>query len=258
MAAVLVPGYQAFWADKRASLEADYNTLIGKYPDADTQYGQLYSTLCTIEDVAGYTPAVVGESAEWTAIVRSAEENRVCYCKALTGRTLFIALCGTYTVNLKELKSLLKASTTAGRTTTSTETEKPTEGEAFKEVRRRKRHSTNEAAPTSKKPAAEAKSTPSKEVSTRNFFAPLRAKMDTDSSVTEATTPEETVPGKAGRPSPIILTSVISEVFMLCGVVTVTLRVLSWFVVTKRYSYNKIVLQLIDFPPGEYPINRFI
>jgi hypothetical protein len=42
-----------------------------------------------------------------------------------------------------------------------------------------------------------------------------------------------------------------SEVFILCGVVTVTLRVLSLFVVTKCYSYRKIVLQLTVVPPGE-------
>jgi hypothetical protein len=85
---------------------------------------------------------------------------------------------------------------------------KSTQEDGFKEVRRRKRRSTNEAAPTSKKPAAAATSTPTNEVAKRNFFAPLRATtMDTDSSGTEATTLEEAVPGKAGRPPPIILTS---------------------------------------------------
>jgi hypothetical protein len=34
MAGALVPGYQAFWADRRASLEAEYKTLVGKFPDA--------------------------------------------------------------------------------------------------------------------------------------------------------------------------------------------------------------------------------
>jgi hypothetical protein len=34
--------------------------------------------------------------------------------------------------------------------------------------------------------------------------------------------------------------------------------VLSLFVVTKCYSYSKIVSQLTVVPPGEYPINRFI
>jgi hypothetical protein len=41
-------------------------------------------------------------------------------------------------------------------------------------------------------------------------------------------------------------------------IVTVTFRVLSLVVVTKCYSYSKIVLQLTVVPPGEYPINRFI
>jgi hypothetical protein len=49
-----------------------------------------------------------------------------------------------------------------------------------------------------------------------------------------------------------------SEVYILCGVVTVTFRVLSLFVVMKCYSHSKTVLQLIAVPPGEYPINQFI
>jgi hypothetical protein len=53
-------------------------------------------------------------------------------------------------------------------------------------------------------------------------------------------------------------TEVRSEVFILHGVVTVTFRVLSWFVVTMSYSYSKIVLQLTVVPPAKYPINRFI
>jgi hypothetical protein len=46
-----------------------------------------------------------------------------------------------------------------------------------------------------------------KEITTRNFFAPLRATMDTDSSGMEAKTEEEAVPEKTCRPPPIILTS---------------------------------------------------
>jgi hypothetical protein len=161
-------------------LEAEYKTLIGKYPDADTQYRLLYSALCALEDVAGHTPAAVGESAEWTAVVGATEENRANYCKVLTGKTLFSALHGTYTVTLKELKSLLKASTTAGRST-----EKPAQDAGFQEVRRRKRHNTTEAAPTSKKAVTTGASapvtTPPKQITTRNFLAPLRAaNMDTD------------------------------------------------------------------------------
>jgi hypothetical protein len=43
-----------------------------------------------IEDVTGQTPASVGESAEWAAIVNAAEENGVNYCKALHGKTLLV------------------------------------------------------------------------------------------------------------------------------------------------------------------------
>jgi hypothetical protein len=76
MADVSVPGYQAFWAYKRASLKSEYQVLIKQYPDADTQHRQLFKLLCDIEDVAGYTPAGVVETAEWTALVSAAEENR--------------------------------------------------------------------------------------------------------------------------------------------------------------------------------------
>jgi hypothetical protein len=50
-------------------------------------------------------------------------------------------------------------------------------------------------------------------------------------------------------------TKVRSEVFILCGVVTVTFRV---FVVAKCYSYSKSVWELIVVPPGEYPTNQLI
>jgi hypothetical protein len=49
--------------------------------------------------------------------------------------------------------------------------------------------------------------TPQTEVHKRNFFALLRAPMDTESAGAETTVNEETVPWKTGRPPPIILTS---------------------------------------------------
>jgi hypothetical protein len=56
--------------------------------------------------------------------------------------------------------TILKASNSAGGATTSNELVKPTEEDGFKEIRRHKWHSTNEAAPTSNKPAAETKNAP--------------------------------------------------------------------------------------------------
>jgi hypothetical protein len=48
------------------------------------------------------------------------------------------------------------------------------------------------------------KSRTPKEVAIRNFFAPLRTSMNTDNAGAEAAMLEKTVPGKAGRPPPII------------------------------------------------------
>jgi hypothetical protein len=69
----------------------------------------LFKVLCDFEDVAEYAPPSVGESEEWTDVVNTVEENRVNFCKALHGKTLYSALYGTYSVTLKELKALLKA-----------------------------------------------------------------------------------------------------------------------------------------------------
>jgi hypothetical protein len=55
-----VPGHQAFWAKKCASLQSEYPALIEKYPDADTQYRKLLQVLCTTEDVAGCKNNAVG------------------------------------------------------------------------------------------------------------------------------------------------------------------------------------------------------
>jgi hypothetical protein len=46
-----VPGYQDFWTDERASLQAEYKTLKGTYPEDDTQYRQIFKGLCNIEDI---------------------------------------------------------------------------------------------------------------------------------------------------------------------------------------------------------------
>jgi hypothetical protein len=87
----------------------EFQDLVGKHPDAEVQLCQLFKVLCDIQDVAGYVPPSVGESEEWTIIVNTVEENCVNYCKALSGRTLYSALYGTYSISLKELKGLVKA-----------------------------------------------------------------------------------------------------------------------------------------------------
>jgi hypothetical protein len=60
--------------------------------------------------MAGHTAASDGESAEWAAIVNTAEERGASYWKGLHGKPLSSALYSTYTVTLHELKAVLKAS----------------------------------------------------------------------------------------------------------------------------------------------------
>jgi hypothetical protein len=187
MADIPVSGYQAFWTTASESIKSEFQRLVGQHSDAEEQLRQLYQILCDIEDVAGYTPTSVGESEQWSSIVSTVEENRANFFKALSGKTLYSALYGIYTVTLNELKGLLKASTAAKSGTTGT----PRQDDGFQEVRRRKRHNTQEAANTPKKLAVRPPTQPEfhspKEVVTRNFYAPLRTtEMNSDAASTEA------------------------------------------------------------------------
>jgi hypothetical protein len=96
------------------------------------------------------------------------------------------------------------------RVADSLQREEEEPSEEFREQRRRKRNPSEEQPTIPKKAVTAATSVP-KEITTRNFFDPLRATiMDTDFSGTEANTQEKAVPGKICRPPPIILTSNIN------------------------------------------------
>jgi hypothetical protein len=102
------------------------------------------------------------------------EENCASYCKALSGKTLYSALYGSYTVTLNELKGLLKANVHSQECESTKSTgQSSQQEEGFKELRRRKQQNTQEAAETAKKattlPTAD---TGPQEVPTWNFFAP--------------------------------------------------------------------------------------
>jgi hypothetical protein len=104
MAGLPVPAYQQFWTDKRSTLKKEYETIVNTHPDAVPCMQQLFKVLCDLEDLARSTPAPVGQSEEWAAVIRAAEDNRESYSVALQGKTLYSALYGTYTVTLSELK----------------------------------------------------------------------------------------------------------------------------------------------------------
>jgi hypothetical protein len=119
------------------------------------------------------------------------EENRVSYCRALTGKPHFSALYGIYIVTLNELKAVLKVSTLADQTRALKSTGLQTTGEnGFTEIRRRNQHSIDETTQTSKEVAVLAKTSAAlntplpKYVITQKFFAALQtADMEPDTSV---------------------------------------------------------------------------
>jgi hypothetical protein len=116
-AGVPVPAYQQFRAEKRASLQKDFQNKGKTHPDA-------------VPSLAGCTPRPVGESEEWAAVITAAEDNLESHSVALQGKTLYSALYGNYAVALNELKCVLKYSSSARQ---------PNQGDDFQEVRSRKR-----------------------------------------------------------------------------------------------------------------------
>jgi hypothetical protein len=191
MAGVLVPPYQQFWADKRVSLERKFQNIGKNHPYAFPSMQHLFKVLCDLEALAGCTPRPVGESEEWAAVIRAAEDNLESYSVALQSKTFYSAL--------NELKSVLKSSSQARQ---------PSQGDGFQEVRSRKRQSTAEVARSPKKVDVPS---PTGQVPTKNFYAPLRAtNMETDASVTEPIPPEAAAEGKTGRSPPIVLTSTVN------------------------------------------------
>jgi hypothetical protein len=155
MEGVPVLAYQQFWADKRASLEREFQNSGKTHPDAVPSMQHLFKVLCGLEALSGCIPRPVDESEEWAA-----EDNLESYSVALQSKALYSALYGNYTVTLNELKSVFKSSSQARQ---------PKQGDGFQEVRSRKRQSTEEAALSPKKVAV---STPTVQVPTKNFYAP--------------------------------------------------------------------------------------
>jgi hypothetical protein len=112
----------------------------------------------------------MGESEQWSSIVNIAEENRQNFCKALNRKTLFSVLHGTYTVALQELKALLKEISPASKSETSKCA--ASQEDDFKEVRRRKRHSTNEEIRLQRKQRVPPKSQPPRRLQPANSSPP--------------------------------------------------------------------------------------
>lgn len=95
MADISVPGYQAFWTDKRKRLKSEYKRQIGQFPNTDTAETAVYSIL-RYQGRGRVHSIFVGDNKQWSSIVSVAEENRQTYCNALTGQILFNAFYDMY------------------------------------------------------------------------------------------------------------------------------------------------------------------
>jgi hypothetical protein len=165
---------------------------------------QVYRLLSDFENLTGCTPTKVGKSPEWTSIVNSAEENRGNCCKGLDEKPLFSTLYGMYTVILNELKAVMKVSAQAGQNcvVNKTSVESAAQDDDYHEVKGRNRNISNNTSQTAKKstkpvPTSAAVKLPPKAVRTPKFFAPLRTPdMDTETTGTENTLPEQEAPRK--------------------------------------------------------------
>jgi hypothetical protein len=142
MADITEPGFRKYSRKELSSLTYQCHDITNKYPEAASVVQQVYKVLSDIEILAKCTPAKVGESSEWTSIASSAKENRANFCKILEGKPLFSPLCGIYTLQLNELKAVLKVNAQAGQcgAVTKTSFESAAHDDDFQEVKRRKRH----------------------------------------------------------------------------------------------------------------------
>jgi hypothetical protein len=89
MADVPVPGFRKYWTQKLALLKSERLAITNKCPEAAAVMQQVHKVLKDIVNLAGCTPAKVGESSEWIPIVSSSEGNRANSYKRLYEKPLF-------------------------------------------------------------------------------------------------------------------------------------------------------------------------
>jgi hypothetical protein len=182
------------WSEILASFQRKIDKLTGEHPECIGDIKLIHYGLITIGQLIHISPRVNGNGAQWKAIITRAKAEMAVLCKHLEGQALFTGMLRLCTAIHRELCDSLKRE------------EQPSE--EFCEQRRRKRNP-SEQQPTVPKEAVTA-ATSAPKITTRNFFAPLRATMETDSSGMEDKTEEEAVAEKTCRPPPIILTSTVN------------------------------------------------
>jgi hypothetical protein len=104
MVGVTVSEFEKHWQHECQCLKEEYKDIIKLHPDAADTIGQVYKVLGDIVALAGCTPASIGESEAWSHIVKTTKVDMTEFCKVLSGKQLFSALYGMYSVALNDLK----------------------------------------------------------------------------------------------------------------------------------------------------------
>jgi hypothetical protein len=213
-----VATHEQFWLQEVKNLQTSCKGIIANYPDSDGVLQQVYKVLGDLVSLAGCTSTNVGESEQWVHTVNAAKNDKISFSKILKGKSLYSALYGTYTVALSELKAILQGS--AKKNSPQPATATPTAAlpqvkatdDGFREQRRRKRNnsSENETQRGSKKPAPHVE----RQKASKNFFAPMRTEMDTEEKEDDQLSEEQQRPAVAGRPPPIVLTSMVNLIHL--------------------------------------------
>lgn len=195
------------WGEILASFERNLCDLIAKHPTCIEEIKLIQAGLITIGQLINDSPRGNGNGTAWREITTRAEAERAVLCKHLEGKALLTAILHLYATAHKEL-----------RDTILPEPEQKEPNEEFREQRRRKRNPSDDEPAVPKKTSGTSGSIrpqgdlpTTNVVTTRNFYAPLRAaEMETDPSTTEGSSSASTASAKPGRPPPIILTSAVN------------------------------------------------
>jgi hypothetical protein len=142
MAGVPVSEFEKHWQHESQCLKEEYKDIMKLYPDAADTIGQVYKVLGDIVALADCTPVSIGESEAWSHIVKGTKVDGTEFCKVLSGKQLFSALYGMYSVALNDLKKVLQTSAKRMLLPTVQQREPNTEErqeDGFQEQKRRKR-----------------------------------------------------------------------------------------------------------------------
>jgi hypothetical protein len=184
------------WSKTLACFDKHHGELVTAYPGAEEDISLIRAALVQKGSLILSSQAKNGKGEAWKELTTKAETEIMVLCKHLEGKTLITAILRLYAATHREMVETLLQEFE----------DTPETKEEFRELRRRKRNSSEGQAIQAKKsstgpinPSPDAKAEPR----LRNFYAPLRAIMDME--VTGGVQQEPS--SQAGRPPPIILNS---------------------------------------------------